>query len=110
VAAVQSFVDDGLFLDPATGSNTSIVAKLMRLAEEADEAKWHRPSAHEPEQFIHPLIHTPIHIIDVGGLKLEQLGPFLLLLNQAQPFTASASSNAVELRGNPRQGGSEEIT
>jgi hypothetical protein len=38
VAAVQSFVDDGLFLDPATGSNTSIVAKLMRLAEEADEA------------------------------------------------------------------------
>jgi len=38
VAAVQNFVDDELFLDPATGSNTSIVAKLMRLAEEADEA------------------------------------------------------------------------
>jgi hypothetical protein len=38
IAAVQSFVDDGLFLDPATGNSTSIVAKLMRLAEEADEA------------------------------------------------------------------------
>jgi hypothetical protein len=39
VASVVSFVDDGLFLDPATGSNTGIVAKLMRLAEEADEAR-----------------------------------------------------------------------
>jgi hypothetical protein len=39
VAAVQSFVNDGLFLDPATGNNTGIVAKLMGLAEEADEAR-----------------------------------------------------------------------
>src|SRR6266436_4323422 len=39
MAAVQSFVDDGLFLDPATGSNTGIVAVLRRLAEEADEAR-----------------------------------------------------------------------
>ncbi len=38
MAAVQSFVDDGLFRDPATGSNTGIVAVLRRLAEEADEA------------------------------------------------------------------------
>ncbi len=29
--------------------------------------KWHWPSGHEPEQFIHPLIHAPIHIIDVGA-------------------------------------------
>src|SRR5258708_29168796 len=35
MAAAQSFVDDGLFLDPATGSNTGIVAVLRRLAEEA---------------------------------------------------------------------------
>jgi hypothetical protein len=39
IAAVRSFVDDGLFLDPSTGSNTSIVPVLMRLAEEADEAR-----------------------------------------------------------------------
>jgi len=39
VAAVKSFVDDGLFLDPSTGKNTGIVARLMRLAEEADEAR-----------------------------------------------------------------------
>jgi Ferritin-like domain len=39
VSAVKSFVDDGLFLDPATGKNTPIVAKLMSLAEEADEAR-----------------------------------------------------------------------
>jgi Ferritin-like domain len=39
MAAVQSFVDDGLFLDPATGTNTSIVPVLRRLAEEADEAR-----------------------------------------------------------------------
>lgn len=39
VASVQSFVDDGLFFDPSTNSNTAIVAKLMRLAEEADEAR-----------------------------------------------------------------------
>jgi Ferritin-like domain len=39
VAAVKSFVDDGLFLDPATGGSSGIVAKLMRLAEEADDAR-----------------------------------------------------------------------
>jgi hypothetical protein len=39
VASVQSFAEDGLFLDPATGKNTGIVDKLMRLAEEADEAR-----------------------------------------------------------------------
>jgi len=38
-ASVQSFADDGLFLDPATGKNTGLVAFLMRLAEEADEAR-----------------------------------------------------------------------
>jgi hypothetical protein len=40
VAAVQSFVDDGLFLlDPKTGKQSPIVGTLMRLAEEADEAR-----------------------------------------------------------------------
>src|SRR6202051_121696 len=39
VASVVSFVQDGLFLDPATGKNTGIVSALMRLAEEADEAR-----------------------------------------------------------------------
>jgi hypothetical protein len=39
VAAVVSFVEDGLFLDPATGKNSGIVAKLMTLAEEADDAR-----------------------------------------------------------------------
>src|ERR1700676_4470792 len=39
VASVVSFVADGLFLDPATGKNTGIVSVLMRLAEEADEAR-----------------------------------------------------------------------
>ena len=39
MAAVRSFVDDGLFLDPATGKNTGIVDVLMDLAEEADEAR-----------------------------------------------------------------------
>jgi hypothetical protein len=39
VASVVSFVQDGLFLDPATGKNTGIVTVLMRLAEEADEAR-----------------------------------------------------------------------
>jgi hypothetical protein len=40
VAAVQGFVDDGLFLmDPRTGKNSPIVGTLMRLAEEADEAR-----------------------------------------------------------------------
>ena len=39
VASVVSFVDDGLFLDPATNKNTGIVGVLIRLAEEADEAR-----------------------------------------------------------------------
>jgi hypothetical protein len=39
VSAVKSFVDDGLFIDPATNKNTGIVAKLMELAEDADEAR-----------------------------------------------------------------------
>ena len=33
VASVVSFVEDGLFLDPATNRNTGIVDVLMRLAE-----------------------------------------------------------------------------
>jgi hypothetical protein len=39
VASVQSFVDDGLFLDPATNKNTAIVQVLFDLAEEADAAR-----------------------------------------------------------------------
>ena len=39
VASVVSFAEDGLFLDPATNKNTGIVDVLMRLAEEADEAR-----------------------------------------------------------------------
>src|SRR5713226_3018982 len=39
VAAVVGFVQDGLFLDPKTNRNTGIVQVLMRLAEEADEAR-----------------------------------------------------------------------
>jgi len=39
VSAVKSFVDDGLFIDPSTNGNTGIVAKLMQLAEEADDAR-----------------------------------------------------------------------
>jgi hypothetical protein len=40
VAAVQGFVDDGLFLlDPKAGKNSPIVGTLMRLAEAADEAR-----------------------------------------------------------------------
>jgi hypothetical protein len=39
VSAVVSFVQDGLFLDPATGKDSPIVARLMTLAEEADEAR-----------------------------------------------------------------------
>jgi hypothetical protein len=39
VAAVKSFVDDGLFIDPANNKNNGIVALLMRLAEEADDAQ-----------------------------------------------------------------------
>jgi len=38
VASVTSFVQDGLFLDPATNRNTGIVDVLMRLAEAADLA------------------------------------------------------------------------
>jgi hypothetical protein len=37
--AVKSFVDDGLFIDPNTGSQTPLAAVLMELAEEADEAR-----------------------------------------------------------------------
>ena len=39
VASVVSFMKDGLFIDPATGRNTGIVDRLMRLAEEADEVQ-----------------------------------------------------------------------
>jgi Ferritin-like domain len=39
VSAVKSFVDDGLFLDPANNKNTGIVAVLMELAEAADAAR-----------------------------------------------------------------------
>jgi hypothetical protein len=39
VASVVSFAEDGLFLDPSTNRNTGIVDTLMRLAEEADEAR-----------------------------------------------------------------------
>jgi len=41
VASVVSFAEDGLFLDPSTNKNTGIVDRLMRLAEEADEARRH---------------------------------------------------------------------
>src|ERR1700688_860097 len=39
VASVVSFAEDGVFLDPSTNKNTGIVDALMRLAEEADEAR-----------------------------------------------------------------------
>jgi hypothetical protein len=39
VASVKSFVDDGLFLDPATNENTGIAQVLFGLAEEADAAR-----------------------------------------------------------------------
>ena len=39
VSAVNAFAADGLFIDPANNKNTGIVAVLMRLAEEADEAR-----------------------------------------------------------------------
>jgi hypothetical protein len=39
VASVASFAQDGLFLDPKTKKNTGLVAVLMQLAEEADEAR-----------------------------------------------------------------------
>jgi hypothetical protein len=39
VASVKSFVDDGLFLDPATNKNTGIVQVLFALAEKADGAR-----------------------------------------------------------------------
>jgi hypothetical protein len=38
-ASVVSFAQDGLFLDPTTKKNTGLVAVLMQLAEEADEAR-----------------------------------------------------------------------
>ena len=39
MAAVVGFVEDGLFLDPRAGKNTGIVDVLIRLAEDADEAR-----------------------------------------------------------------------
>jgi hypothetical protein len=39
VASVVSFVEDGLFIDPATSKNTGIVPVLMRLAEAADDVR-----------------------------------------------------------------------
>src|SRR5215471_8005658 len=39
VASVISFVEDGLFLNPATNQNTGIVDVLMKLAEAADAAR-----------------------------------------------------------------------
>jgi hypothetical protein len=39
VAAVQGFVDDGLFFDPKTGTNTGIVNVLLELAQAADVAR-----------------------------------------------------------------------
>jgi hypothetical protein len=39
VASVVSFRQDGLFLNPKTNKNTGIVDVLMRLAEEADDAR-----------------------------------------------------------------------
>jgi hypothetical protein len=39
VASVMAFVNDGLFIDPKTNKNTGIVRALMRLAQEADEAR-----------------------------------------------------------------------
>jgi hypothetical protein len=39
VAAVVGFEQDGLFFDPNAKKNTGIVDVLMRLAEEADEAR-----------------------------------------------------------------------
>ncbi len=38
-AAVNGFIQDGLFLDPKTKKNTGIVPVLLQLAEEADEAR-----------------------------------------------------------------------
>jgi hypothetical protein len=39
VSAVVGFVQDGLFIDPATNKNSPIVPVLMRLAEEANDAR-----------------------------------------------------------------------
>jgi hypothetical protein len=39
VASVVAFANDGLFIDPKTNKNTGIVQALLRLAEEADEAR-----------------------------------------------------------------------
>jgi hypothetical protein len=38
-AAVKGLTDDNLFFNPKTGQNSPIVARLMELAEEADEAR-----------------------------------------------------------------------
>jgi hypothetical protein len=38
-AAVQGFVQDGLFLDPSTGKNSGIVPVLLQLAAAADAAR-----------------------------------------------------------------------
>ncbi|HTF23501.1 MAG TPA: hypothetical protein VK937_06225 [Candidatus Limnocylindria bacterium] len=49
VASVQSFVTDGLFINPKTKkSDTGIIQKHMQLAEEADEAR--RRSSLYPRQ------------------------------------------------------------
>jgi hypothetical protein len=39
IAAVKGFVEDKLFLDPATGKDSPIVGKLMELAEAADASR-----------------------------------------------------------------------
>ena len=38
-ASVIAFANDGLFIDPKTNKNTGLVKELLRLAEEADEAR-----------------------------------------------------------------------
>jgi hypothetical protein len=35
----MALANDGLFIDPKTNKNTGIVQALLRLAEEADEAR-----------------------------------------------------------------------
>ena len=42
VAAVTGLTNDGLFFDPVAKKNTGIVQRLLRLAEEADEARRER--------------------------------------------------------------------
>jgi Ferritin-like domain len=41
MGAVKALTDDGLFIDPATNKNSTIVGLLVELAEEADEARRH---------------------------------------------------------------------